>query len=309
MQISETDTVATCKKTRAIREFMRGKSQLMFSSRGLGWAGLLLEQHQFPAGEWPASELSGLVLCLWNNAETLRCDHPDVNGNFVPKLVHPGTLSLYTAGALPAVRPSCPTYGLICALDPDFKHEISQEILNESNTRSVADGVISQDKRCFMDKPLQHTLEKLGDEARRGGHSGRLYANRLIRSLRTRLFDITRGASGGVWLKNKIDADTLRRLSNRLETTPETNLDLHTLATEIGCSKRHLLRSFRSNTGRSPHQYVLDLRMEKARRLMVKPALNLIDIALDCGFASQAHFTYAFRQKLGLTPSEYRRRL
>jgi AraC family transcriptional regulator len=98
-------------------------------------------------------------------------------------------------------------------------------------------------------------------------------------------------------------------LSDRLETTPETDLDLDTLAAESDSSKRHLLRSYRASTGRSPHPYILELRMEKARRLMLLPTLSLIDLAMECGFASQAHFTHAFRQRLGLPPSDYRRGL
>jgi AraC family transcriptional regulator len=307
--MSETKTVVLGEKTRAIRQFMRGKSRILFSSSGLGWSGLVMEQHEFSASEWPAAELSGLLLCHWNNAKTLRCDHPDANGNFVPKLVHPDTLSLYTPGTLPTARPCGPAYGLICAFDADFLLELPEDIRLESNMRSVADGVISQDKRCFMDRPVQHILQKLSDEARRGGHRGPLYANQLIHSLRARLLDLPHVWGRRAWLKNRLDADTLRRLSDRVETTPETDLDLETLAAESGCSKRHLLRSFRTKSGRSPHQYILDLRIEKARRLMLRPALSLIDIALECGFPSHAHFTHVFRQRLGVPPSDYRQSL
>jgi AraC family transcriptional regulator len=306
MRMPEIDTVVQCEKTQAIRQFMRGKSHRLFSSKGLGWTGLLLEKHELSAGEWPASELSGLVLCLWDTAG--RCDHLDANGNFVPKLIHSGTLSLYTAGVLPEVRPSIPSSGLICAFDADFQMEVPEEIRGESNIRSVADGVIAQDKRCFTDLPLQRTLEALGEEARSGGRFGRLYADELIQCLCDRLLDLTQTCGRGAWLKYKMDTRTLLQLSDRIEATPEANLDLETLAAESGCSKRHLLRSFRASTGRTPHQYILDLRIEKAKRLMLKPFLSLIDIALECGFASQAHFTYAFRQRLGVPPSAFRRR-
>ncbi|WP_161557159.1 helix-turn-helix domain-containing protein [Acidisarcina polymorpha] len=298
----------TCRKTQAVREFMRVESEVLFSSRGLGWSGLLMEQHRFRAGEWPASTLSGPILCLWNNLETLRCDHPDANGHFVPKLVHPGTLSFYTAGDLPPAHPRSQIDGLICAFDSDFLLGVPQEIMSESNTRSVADGVISQDKRCFMDAPVQHILERLS-EAARIRTLGSCYANHLISLLNARLLHILGMDANRIWLRNKIDVMTLRRLTDRVDATPNLDLDLDTLAVERGCSKRHLLRSFRASTGRSPHQYILDLRIEKARRLMLKPALSLIDIAFECGFASQAHFTYAFRQRQGATPSDYRRRL
>ena len=184
-----------------------------------------------------------------------------------------------------------------------------QEILKESNTRSVADGVISQDKRCFMDAPLKLILESLRHEAATGGSSGLYYAKQLIQALQRRLVELTRTSYTKLWIKNRMDVNRLRSLSARLEMTPRKGLDLDTLAADSGYSKRHLLRCFRVDTGRSPHQYVLDLRIEKARRLMLEPVLSLIDIAAECGFASQAHLSYAFRQRLGVSPSEFRFRL
>jgi AraC family transcriptional regulator len=295
--------------TCAIRQFMRGPSRILFTSRGLGWSGLLLEQHELSVCEWPESELKGLVLSYWNNATPLRCDHPDAHGHFVPKLVHPGTLSLYTSGALPTVRLSSTAYGLICAFDADFLLELPEQMRKEGNMRSVADGIFTQDKRCFTDAILQQILEKLSNEARRGGHFGAFFANHLIRRLRARLCDLTRTSGDGLWLKNRMDANTLRWLSNRVDTTPEADLNLNTLAAESGSSKRQLLRYFRERTGRSPHQYILDLRIEKARRLMLQQKLNLLDIALECGFSSHAHFTYVFSQRIGIPPGVYRKRL
>jgi AraC-like DNA-binding protein len=295
-------------QSRIIRELVRGESRCLFSSAGLGWPSIMLEQHEILPEARPAAELSGFVLCLWNNRETMRCDHPDVNGSFVPKLVHPGTLSLYTKGALATVRTFEPWLGIFLTFKEDFLCEVKEKFQHDSNIRSVADGIISQDKRCFLDAPLERILKKLGEEARTAGKNGRLYAEELVQMLADRLLVLTH-THGKDWLTNKLDTRTMRRLSDRIEATPDTDLDLETLASETGCSKRHLILTFRASTGRSPHQYVLDLRIEKARRLMLKPSLNLIQIAMECGFKSDAHFTRAFRRRLGVPPSTFRRQL
>lgn len=297
-----------CEQSQVIRSFLRSESRCLFSSAGLGWPGIMLEQHEIPPDSRPATELSSLVLCLWNNSESMRCDHPNVNGHFVPKLVHPGTLSLYTKGALAKVRTFETWYGIFLSFEEGFLYEVEERLQHDSNIRSVADGIISQDKRCFQDAPLQCILKGLGEEARTGGQNGRLYAEELIQSLADRLLVLTRTREKA-WLTNKLDMRTMRRINDRIETTPDADLDLETLAAESGCSKRHLIRTFRVSTGRSPHQYVLDLRVEKARRLMLKPSLSLIHIAIECGFKSDAHFTRAFRQRLGMPPSTFRRRL
>jgi AraC family transcriptional regulator len=87
------------------------------------------------------------------------------------------------------------------------------------------------------------------------------------------------------------------------------DLDLQTLAAESGCSRSHFLRMFEAATGRTPHRYVQQLRLERAQELIRKGSTPLIDIAALCGFASHAHMSRVFRQLLGVTPSQYRRNL
>jgi AraC family transcriptional regulator len=84
-------------------------------------------------------------------------------------------------------------------------------------------------------------------------------------------------------------------------------LDLETLALESGYSQSYFLQTFRAATGYTPHQYMIRLRLEKARSLIDSGTISLIDIALECGFCSHSHFTRAFRRIVGVTPSEYRR--
>jgi AraC family transcriptional regulator len=87
------------------------------------------------------------------------------------------------------------------------------------------------------------------------------------------------------------------------------NLDLATLAAETGYSRAHFLRTFRAATGQTPHRYLMELRLEKARTLLAGGAMALIDIAAECGFSSHAHLTTAFRSRFGMSPSAYRRGL
>ena len=51
------------------------------------------------------------------------------------------------------------------------------------------------------------------------------------------------------------------------------------------------------------------LRLDRAKQLMRNRSLTLLEIALECGFASHAHLSYAFRQRFGLVPSQFRRDL
>ena len=64
---------------------------------------------------------------------------------------------------------------------------------------------------------------------------------------------------------------------------------------------------FRAATGLTPHQYLLRVRVKQAQALLKDRSKRLIDVALACGFSSDAHFSRIFRQVVGATPSEYRR--
>jgi AraC-like DNA-binding protein len=99
----------------------------------------------------------------------------------------------------------------------------------------------------------------------------------------------------------------LQRVLDRMKADLAADLDLNTLAAESGYSRSHFLRTFRAAMGCSPHQWLTRLRVEQAKTLLRETSNTLIDIALECGFSSHAHFSNTFRQMAGVTPSEYRR--
>jgi AraC family transcriptional regulator len=64
---------------------------------------------------------------------------------------------------------------------------------------------------------------------------------------------------------------------------------------------------FRESTGTTPHQYVMQRRIVHAEELLSLHELGVAEIAVACGFSSQAHLTLAFKKQTGQTPAEYRR--
>jgi AraC family transcriptional regulator len=162
----------------------------------------------------------------------------------------------------------------------------------------------------FFDSPLRRILLLMSNEVRTGGLSGRLYLQYLTQALVARL--LTRGREH--WENKSGNAEgfpvkSVRRVLDRIKSEPTADFDLSSLAAETGYSRRHFLRTFRASTGLSPYQYVLRMRLERARQLMQRRTLRLLDIALESGFTSNAHFSNAFRQHFGVSPSNYRRSL
>ncbi|MEM9431507.1 MAG: GlxA family transcriptional regulator, partial [Pseudomonadota bacterium] len=78
------------------------------------------------------------------------------------------------------------------------------------------------------------------------------------------------------------------------------------LAADVGMSTRQLERLFRRYLNRSPKRYYMELRLARARNLLMQTDMSVINVALACGFASPSHFSKCYRAHFGTTP--YRER-
>jgi AraC-like DNA-binding protein len=88
---------------------------------------------------------------------------------------------------------------------------------------------------------------------------------------------------------------------------PEKRWTLSELAQKVHCSPYHLTRIFRKEIGIPIHQYQLRMRIAKSLNALLDTKDDLTNIALDTGFSSHSHFTSAFRQTVGISPTEFRK--
>ena len=82
---------------------------------------------------------------------------------------------------------------------------------------------------------------------------------------------------------------------------------LNELAQACELSVRHFTRAFRQSTGMAPHEWLVHLRLERAKGLLAGSSRPLAEVASECGFADQSHFTRSFLRDVGVTPREWRR--
>ena len=101
----------------------------------------------------------------------------------------------------------------------------------------------------------------------------------------------------------------LQRVTEYMEEHLQDSLSLDQLARETDYSRAHFLRMFRATTGKTPHQYLTQRRIERAKSMLLEAeTISLTEIAASCGFSSQSHMTRVFREQVGVTPSEFKRR-
>lgn len=92
-----------------------------------------------------------------------------------------------------------------------------------------------------------------------------------------------------------------------MEANLEELLNLDDLASLVGISRRQLERLFKKYLHCVPRRYYLDLRLKKARQLLLQTSESVSEIAIACGFVSSSHFSKSYREIFGLSPREERR--
>jgi AraC family transcriptional regulator, glycine betaine-responsive activator len=98
----------------------------------------------------------------------------------------------------------------------------------------------------------------------------------------------------------------LSRVIQMMESHIEEPISPSVLARDVGMSTRQLERLFRRYLSRSPKRYYMELRLQKARNLLMQTDMSVINVALACGFASPSHFSKCYRAHYDTTP--YRER-
>ncbi len=98
----------------------------------------------------------------------------------------------------------------------------------------------------------------------------------------------------------------LSKVIQMMEQNIEEPISPSDLASDVGMSTRQLERLFRRYLDRSPKRYYMELRLQKARNLLMQTDMSVINVALACGFASPSHFSKCYRTQYETTP--YRER-
>jgi AraC family transcriptional regulator len=106
--------------------------------------------------------------------------------------------------------------------------------------------------------------------------------------------------------KGQLSPSQIRNTLEVIDNSLCTGIRVRDLANQAGVGTHQFTRLFRETMGCSPYRFVTMRRIEKARLLLEKTTIPLVDIALDLGFVSQSHFTSAFHREMRTTPAAYR---
>ncbi len=100
----------------------------------------------------------------------------------------------------------------------------------------------------------------------------------------------------------------VEQLKNALDESLESGFNLESCAAELGFSEAHLIRSFRRAFHTTPYEYLMNRKIETAKRLLLYSRLSVKEIAAQLSFSDQYYFSNYFKRKTGSAPRAYRGR-
>lgn len=183
---------------------------------------------------------------------------------------------------------------------PVFNRAIDEAFQNDPGVMRL------RDVSGFKDNFLSVLLEELLKEVLSNRRGSSLFVEGIAQSLaghlvRTYADETTSEYKGG------LPGFRLRKVRDLMVKHLEDEFSLIRLAREAGMSEFHFSRAFKRTTGFKPSQYFINLRMERARRLLRETNRSIIEIGLNVGYTSPSHFSRTFHREVGISPSRYRR--
>ncbi|MBD3882893.1 helix-turn-helix transcriptional regulator [Phormidium tenue FACHB-886] len=271
---------------------------VLFSSVNAGWRGITVEFHQISPFELPEHYIDGHRLAV-NVGQPVHYEWKEGN-RWRQTILKPGDFCLQTHGDLNFPRWKSKFEFLAIALEPRFVSQAFQET-------GAPENIGFQTRRGESDSAIAEFTHRFKRELEAGSYCGALYGESLAVAFALHLIEYHSDRP------QKLRRPSGRLSSHQLKQTVEyvhehlgEELSLVDLAEQMNLSAFHFARLFKNSLGLSPHQYMLQNRVERAKKLITvanKP--DLTDIGLQVGFYDQAHFTKAFKRLVGVPPKGF----
>lgn len=262
---------------------------------------LLLHYKRYPAHELPAYAAKYHIVPIWGLDSQAkieaRLDDRDYRGMF----------GRGASGVIPAQFEHWAVWDQAIDLTVVFLHPKLIEQVAEQNVKGGR--IELMPKHDTYDPALTQLGLLLKADLEAGYPSGKLYRDSIVTALAARL--VNHHATCPICPESSVAGLSNARLQiimNYIQDYLEQEIKLADLARLIDLSESYLCRAFKKSTGISLHQYLLQQRIERAKRLLKHSHLNLTEIAQHCGFSSHSHFTLQFKRFVGVLPSQMRLR-
>jgi AraC family transcriptional regulator len=275
---------------------------LLLTSAPFAWSGIIVEQHRLPPAEMPEHSVIGHGISVNVGARPTSFAWTRGRDGWDDRPTNPGHCRILTYGESHPSR-WLQTYNeMSLIINPQYVADVAQDEL-------AADRIEFVTRHSVVDSVIADLATAFRAELTADAPNGVIYAEALTVGLVLHLL-----ANYGVAKpkapspRGKLNAFQLRAVLECIESQLADDVSLLTLAHRAHISPFHFARLFRATVGVPPHRFVLRLRLERAVRFMKAGKMTLAQIAVECGFHDQPHFTRAFQRVFRMTPAMYLRR-
>ncbi|MBD2437119.1 helix-turn-helix transcriptional regulator [Nostoc sp. FACHB-110] len=271
------------------------------SSYHAKWDSVRLDIHQQPAHETPEHSPQQHIISVNLDNHVIRAERI-LDGHFQKEDIVNGDVAIIPAHSHHICRWTSETQFLLLTLEPAFLNRIILESVD-------LQGVELKPHFASPEPLIQQIALALKSELESDGVGSQMYIESLKTTLCIHLLKNHSVASDKVLLfsnQKGLSPRKLRQVISYIQDNLEQDLTLSEIATVVGMSMYHFSRLFKQSTGFAPHQYVMNCRIAKAKKLLIGSEKTIEQISEQVGFQSQSHFTNVFRKFMGITPKLYR---
>lgn len=273
----------------------------ILSSQTQGWDNILVEQFQHPPGEEKHHFSDEHAICLSLAPRPIRVLQIK-SGRTHVGLQSKGDISLTPA--------KIPSFSRWETDDSCLQIRIASQFIQRIARETIAtdpDRLELRPEFQTRDPQIEAIGMMLLAELKQDNIGGRLYIDSLSTVLAVHL--LRQYAAPEFRFAVYESALSERQMLQVLDYIHEylhQDIKLADLATLLNISESHFSHQFKQAIGMTPHQYLLQQRIERAKQLLKESDRSIMDIAFLCGFNSHSHLSKQFRQVTGMTPKAYR---
>ena len=273
-------------------------STMLLSSATGDRPNIVLEQHLLPAFEQPEVTAVGHILSV-HLSDAMELEHCEDRGWQSDRL-NPQDICLTPNGTSFQARWQDVAETIVIKLDDDWLKSIAAEVF-------LTDSFELTLQRGKQDRLLYHLALTLRNEIASEYESGQIYYDSVLNTLAVHLVSHYGVRKAEEEKEPGLSKEKLDSAIAFIRQNYTRKLKLAEMAEVTGLSEFYFDRLFKKSTGYTPHQYLTQYRIDRAKQLLQKEDLTATQIAKLCGFSNQSYFTKLFRQVVGTTPLGYRK--